>query len=338
VLDPAGRLLLFEAPGKTAVEAAPNLRETLKKPPPLTSSATILGIVQPAVLCLALIFGIRNLRSGRTDRRGAVRIAVVALLLALGWGFLNAHHTTTPPSEWAIVMDVTGTALYYAMQTSVLYLAIEPFLRRRMPHALIGWTRLLAGRWRDPLVARDVLIGVVAGLFITAFEYAPYALFGLEPIAWNMRHLDSGPVVLSHAFSGGVQALYFGLGITATFVGLRAVLGPRIAPIVFVAFMTIVRFPTDPKPAAFVGLVIAMAIIAFTLIRFGLLSFVAGSVVMQTVLRLPITLDTSAWYAGRAMVLMAAIAALAYYGFRYATSRSAQWMYGASDSATARLD
>jgi hypothetical protein len=31
-----------------------------------------------------------------------------------------------------------------------------------MPELLTSWTRLIAGNWRDPLVGRDVLIGVLA--------------------------------------------------------------------------------------------------------------------------------------------------------------------------------
>src|SRR5687768_18051298 len=40
----------------------------------------------------------------------------------------------------------------------IAYLAGEPFVRRRWPWQVISWNRLLAGRWRDPLVGRDVLI------------------------------------------------------------------------------------------------------------------------------------------------------------------------------------
>ena len=46
----------------------------------------------------------------------------------------------------------------------VLYLALEPYVRRYWPQAMISWTRALGGRWRDPLVGRDVLYGVVLGV------------------------------------------------------------------------------------------------------------------------------------------------------------------------------
>ena len=47
------------------------------------------------------------------------------------------------------------------------YLGLEPYVRRFSPDSLIGWTRLVAGSWRDPRVGRDVMIGVAAGLAMT---------------------------------------------------------------------------------------------------------------------------------------------------------------------------
>jgi serine/threonine-protein kinase len=44
-----------------------------------------------------------------------------------------------------------------------LYIALEPYVRRRWPATLVSWSRLLAGRFRDPLVGRDVLVGCLAG-------------------------------------------------------------------------------------------------------------------------------------------------------------------------------
>jgi hypothetical protein len=32
------------------------------------------------------------------------------------------------------------------------------------PWTMIAWSRLQAGRWRDPLVARDILLSAVLGL------------------------------------------------------------------------------------------------------------------------------------------------------------------------------
>src|SRR6266436_3295880 len=45
----------------------------------------------------------------------------------------------------------------------LLYVALEPFIRRRWPQRIISWSRLLAGNFRDPLVARDIVLGAVFG-------------------------------------------------------------------------------------------------------------------------------------------------------------------------------
>jgi hypothetical protein len=58
--------------------------------------------------------------------------------------------------------------LWYAGQALGAYLAVEPFVRRRMPELLTSWTRLVSGGWRDPLAGRDVLIGVLAGVAFIA--------------------------------------------------------------------------------------------------------------------------------------------------------------------------
>src|SRR5205807_2285944 len=46
-------------------------------------------------------------------------------------------------------------------------LALEPYVRRRWPWRMISWNRLLAGRFLDPMVGRDVLIGALQGIFLT---------------------------------------------------------------------------------------------------------------------------------------------------------------------------
>jgi hypothetical protein len=49
-----------------------------------------------------------------------------------------------------------------------MYLAAEPFVRRAWPHSLISWSRLVSGRYQDPLVGRDLLIGIAVGLAVAA--------------------------------------------------------------------------------------------------------------------------------------------------------------------------
>lgn len=48
-------------------------------------------------------------------------------------------------------------------------LALEPLARRSWPQALVSWTRLLRGRLVDPLVGRDILVGVLCGMAVSLF-------------------------------------------------------------------------------------------------------------------------------------------------------------------------
>ena len=79
------------------------------------------------------------------------------------WPVLRAHHVPLAVDEWIFLLIATGWALVWTAFAWLIYISLEPYVRRRMPELLIGWTRLLDGRWRDPRVGRDVLVGALAG-------------------------------------------------------------------------------------------------------------------------------------------------------------------------------
>lgn len=113
------------------------------------------------------MLALRNLRQGRGDRRGAMRLAAFFLAVRfLVWVF-ESHHVPTAGGELGNLLFVgLESAIFWAVLGGMLYLALEPVLRRRWPERLIGWTRLLAGDFRDPLVGRDILAGTVAGVAV----------------------------------------------------------------------------------------------------------------------------------------------------------------------------
>src|SRR5581483_4220859 len=63
------------------------------------------------------------------------------------------------------MLQLFGDGLLGGFGAALVYLAFEPYFRRVYPKMLIGWTRLLSGRWRDPMIGRDILIGAAAGSF-----------------------------------------------------------------------------------------------------------------------------------------------------------------------------
>jgi hypothetical protein len=67
-----------------------------------------------------------------------------------------------------VVRLALALGLYLSAFAWLAFIALEPYVRRRWPQVLIAWARLAAGNWRDPLVARDVLIGVMVGAALQA--------------------------------------------------------------------------------------------------------------------------------------------------------------------------
>ncbi len=111
-----------------------------------------------AVLLAAVLFARRNLRMGRGDRRGATRLACFAVILSTV-GFVAGEHHVATLWEMNLLRWWVSSALFVAGLFWLLYVALEPWVRRRWPRVLVGWSRLLAGSFRDPLVGRDILIG-----------------------------------------------------------------------------------------------------------------------------------------------------------------------------------
>ena len=139
----------------------------------------------------------RNLRSGRADRRGAFRIgALLFFILSATWVLLP--HTSSLNDETDRLFTFIGIGLFIGGVMYLVYLALEPFVRRSWPTMLVGWSRALAGRLHDPVIGRDLLAGTACGLAITALEHvnaiAPVLLGWPEP-----PPMSTSTGVLEHA-------------------------------------------------------------------------------------------------------------------------------------------
>lgn len=123
---------------------------------------TILLVNFAIVVVAALGLTYRNLRLGRGDRRGTARLAGFVGIATVITGLSGGHVPLGIPTV-ATLGGVAAFALYTAALTYVFYMALEPFVRRRWPQILVGWTRLLAGGWRDPVVGRELAVGTALG-------------------------------------------------------------------------------------------------------------------------------------------------------------------------------
>ncbi len=273
----------------------------------------------------------RNLRLSRGDRRGAMRVAAfIFLSFMLSWALVASHVGNI--SEYPLFIQGLGSSLFFAGLSWLIYIAMEPLIRRRWPDSLITWTRLLSGRFTDPLVGRALLAGALLGVFegvwsevgqltLRAFQAAP----PIPPFSWDDTLL--GPrFVAGHLVEGSAVSMLLALAFALLFFLLRAVL--RKEWLAVGAFALIMAVPLSGVArenlgqggsiATAFGLVLAAAMI-LVFLRFGLLALVFG-LYFGHFLEFPLTTDSSAWYAGTSLFLLIVLAALAAYGFRIATA------------------
>ena len=113
---------------------------------------------------------------GRGDTKGALKGAIASFAACFVWIVLAAHRY--PSGAWFFEwwQIILGRSAGLALQWWVLYMALEPYIRRTYPEALISWSRLVAGNLRNALVGRDILWGVGLGALGSAIALFAYAL------------------------------------------------------------------------------------------------------------------------------------------------------------------
>ncbi|HEX7316818.1 MAG TPA: serine/threonine-protein kinase [Pyrinomonadaceae bacterium] len=265
----------------------------------------------------------RNFRLGRGDRRGASKLALFVFATRLAGGLVGASHVATFAGEAAVIFAAILRALFAASMLWLLYIALEPYVRRRAPHRLISWTRLLAGDWRDPLVGRDVLVGVLLGIWMNLFMwFAELSARGLG-IAPDLQGitldtlLGVGGVAPLLLGTQTTVPLLHGLGFAFMLFLLSLLLrGERRGTFAAWALMFGALAMQGAPPFALPFFAALAAAYIFVAARFGLLALTAAQFVFFMVEFYPYTTDPSAWYAGVTLFAAAVVTALAVYGFR----------------------
>ena len=248
----------------------------------------------------------RNLQLGYGDTRGARRLCVLITLGGVVWGVLRAHHVPVPVDEWFFLLVVTGWSLVWGGFAWLTYVSLEPYMRRWWPHTLISWTRLLSGRVRDPLVGRDLLVGMLAGTAFVALlvlRMEAYRRLGLpvRPLdqSYPLEALRSPRYFIGLSVYFALDTLNFALGALGTLLLLRVAVKNRwISTLIWMFIIAVLNMAGG---SLVWDLVFGLAIAALTLtvmLRFGLLSTAVMLFYIDLMTRLPVTLDTRSWYIG----------------------------------------
>ena len=301
------------------------------KPVDATAEETPLGqrvfqMVGFTLLMLALLAAAllawRHVRQGRGDRRGAFRIALFHLTAhTIVWAMI-AKHVPVLAQMQASFFSTLGINLFQAMLVYVLYLALEPYVRRRSPDSIIAWTRLLAGRFRDPLVGRDILIGIAVGAAFFLFVRSQPLVSGLlglptdAPPAGGLGQLLGANHVLGQTLDKLVHAMQPGMIVLVILMVLTALLRNEwVARGVFLAIIVSGAAMFGPSwLAAVYGAVFAIVLVT-VVIRLGLLAATSMFYVMNLLGNSPLTVDFSQWYAPAGLVSLLVPLALAGFGF-----------------------
>ncbi len=279
----------------------------------------------------SLLLARHNVRLGRGDRAGARRLAVAAMAAKLASWLLSAHHVADLQLELGLVVRGLGLVFFFGAVIWILYLALEPFVRRHWPDTLISWTRLLAGRLRDPIVGRDVLIGAACGAAIAmsagaARTIIPAAL-GIPPpvpIPDGLETLLGVRLGLVTLADVAVAMLMEGMAVVMLRLALRRALRfEALAAGVYILLLSV-------QDALVVGSnfwpMLAMAVVLsgtpiYLVTRLGLLPTVVGFFVVSTLLVLPQAPSFGHWATEASAISLLPVALLLLYGYQVSRAR-----------------
>ncbi|HEY6046690.1 MAG TPA: hypothetical protein VIU65_08810 [Pyrinomonadaceae bacterium] len=274
----------------------------------------------------------RNLRAGRGDLAGATRIAFFYFLARmLEWVF-GAHHNGFVAHEFIIFAASLAFAVFSSFFLWLLYIALEPFVRRRWPQRIISWSRLLRGDFRDPLVGRDILIGVAAGTLSIMLGSLTQPILRALGRPFEVV-INPGSEILGSHFSANLAsqltaALF--LSFIALFLWLLFVVllrSERVGLILLCIVITLFGILVgDPGPTGLSSAALTAVLTLFLLYRYGLLALCAMMFVAHLWVFYPITTEFTAWYAVDFVIALGICLALAAYGCY--TSLAGQSVFG----------
>ena len=270
-----------------------------------------------------------NLRRGRGDRRGAKRLATMVLVCDVMYLVLVTHHVPVFEAERARLLHGVAWGLYLGGTTWLLYVALEPWVRRLWPERLVSWARLLAGNVRDPMVARDVLVGTtvvfglaaVTSLLIVLLRASPLLVVKRElaPLLGTSGCFASTAVALLSAVRLGLLCLL--LLLLLRLIGRFRHLAPITLGVVLAAVTYTAVFGTlgSDQPTALVMSALSGATIVLLLGRFGLVAAATALFLENLSVWLPDATRLTGWYAHCSWWVLGVAAILTTYGLYFAT-------------------
>jgi hypothetical protein len=229
----------------------------------------------------------------------------------------------------AMFLVAVCTSAFYGVLLWTIYVALEPYVRKHWPQVLVSSTNVLAGRVADPVVGRDVLLGTALGVVWVLLVQIVDRWSGAGELAGHpgsvelLMGMRGTAGVILQGVPYAIRNVFFNFFLLFT---LRVVLRRQwLAAAAFAGLFAILgALGDDGKP--WVNAVVALAYFgsgAVVVLRWGLLAYAVGVFVSELLLKVPATLDSSAWYFGSMLTVVAVAIALASWALYTVVPRSA---------------
>jgi serine/threonine protein kinase len=281
-------------------------------------ATAVVVLINVVFWAAAIALALRNSRRGQGDRPGARRLAAAVFAIVMTGTLLLAHHVDGAFEEMVLISSLAGLVLLMTAAACVGYMAIEPLVRRRWPRMLIAVSRFLAGRLRDPMIGRELLVGSTAGLALVLLRQLIVLYPGTPPIQSASLTLSGLRYVGWFAAASLTLAIVGPIFAATLIVGLHVITRSiRVSIIIFAFLAAMVVLGDVPGPLwlrVLFGLLVGSTVL-IVIFRFGLLAYGAGVFSYLFIRRVPITLDPSAWYFGRSLFTLLLLTAVAVYAF-----------------------
>lgn len=282
------------------------------------------------IYCLVIVGSIllarHNLKVGRGDLRGGFKLAIFLFVVYFAGRLIYADHVPTVWGELSIIYQTFAFSLISALFAGLIYIALEPFVRRYWSELLISWSRLLNGDFRDPLVGRDILVGGLLGIGHGLGIYFGAMLVkwltdtnGILNDAYAFQSINGFPGIaflftehLANAVLGGFILLFVLLGFYMLFK--RKTLSIFLLGFLIFSLQTLIYVLTQYWGFIFAAAFNSLCFVV-ALWRFGLLGLISFWILFYLSYLFPMTYNSSNLYFPNTIFTFIAAFGLAIYSF-----------------------
>jgi len=296
----------WDQPGRTA-QVQPDTRSKIL--------SAIWMVLLVGYVLIGGFFAKRNILQGRADTRGGLRLASFVALM-LGVLTLASFHFVPVSDYITTQFCFLGIPLFFALLSWIGYMALEPAVRRTWPKLMVSWQRLLAGRFRDPLVGHDVLLGCLGGSIIVAVTTCVSAIAGISEASAVVPFFGRGLFPsAAYCISAPARTCILALFFTAMLPIASTLLGKRWLGLIATGAVIAILVGGQGGSVLDFAMGIAWASLYLTIQSKSGLIASASFMVYTTLFNDSPPLEFSRWYVGRSIISLMVPIALVVYGF-----------------------